>query len=125
METKNQPLLDYITEQIKNNVPVLHIKRILLNNDWQESVIDEAFAQLGIATAIPPATSYQEPKPPFHQEGITMDKIIEKFIPLAGALLLIVGFGYLIYANAWVNLTMEIKLTLGFFFSVTIIGASF
>jgi hypothetical protein len=58
-------------------------------------------------------------------EKITMDKIIEKFIPIAGAILLVVGFGYLIYANAWVHLSMEIRLTLGFFFSVVLIGSSF
>jgi len=61
----------------------------------------------------------------FARENITMDKIIEKFIPIAGAIFLIVGLGYLIYANAWVNLSMEIRLTLGFFLSVVIIGGSF
>lgn len=61
----------------------------------------------------------------FTAEGLTIDKIIEKFIPIAGALFLIVGFGYLLYANAWIHLEMEIRIALGFFFSLTIIGGSF
>ena len=57
--------------------------------------------------------------------GLTINKIIEKFIPIIGALFLTIGFGYLIYTNAWVNLPFTGRLGLGFFFSIAIIGGSF
>lgn len=137
MNGVTQPLLDYITEQTQKGIPREYIKRTLVENDWQEGVIDEAFRQLNIAiqgtqphnsaptTAEPRAAgAYGAHNDAFTREGITMDKIIEKFVPIVGALLLIIGFGYLIYANAWVNLPMEIRLGLGFFFSVALIGGS-
>lgn len=138
MNGVTQPLLDYIAEQAQKGIPREYIKRTLVQNDWQEGVIDEAFRQLNTSmhgtqpqnTAVVStehsATSVDEVRDDaFMREGVTMDKIIEKFIPIVGALLLIVGFGYLIYANAWVNLSKEIRLGLGFFFSVALIGGSF
>ncbi len=136
MSNSNQQLLDYIQEQVQAGVPAGHIKRILLENDWVESVIEEAFYTLGVPTH---TEQYQATETggdemsaqavavdaSFENENLTMDKIIEKFIPIVGALFLIVGFGYLIYANAWVNLSMEIRLVFGFFFSFVIIGGSF
>jgi hypothetical protein len=130
-----QRLLEYIQESVRGGTSVGDIKRILLQNEWNEATINEAFFELGIPQhEIPPQNINAENSVyapavdsagTFASEGITMDKIIEKFIPIAGAIFLIVGFGYLIYANAWVNLSMEIRLTLGFFFSVVIIGTSF
>lgn len=138
MNGVTQPLLDYITEQTQKGVPREYIKRTLVQNDWQDGVIDEAFRQLNtsmhgmqpqssMAMATEPHRegAYEAHNDTFMREGITMDKIIEKFVPIVGALLLIIGFGYLIYANAWVNLSMEIRLALGFFFSVALIGGSF
>ena len=126
MNTVSQELLDYISREISVGGSPESIKRLLLVNDWPESVIDEAYSKLGIIvdktmSQIPPATRENE----FASEGITMDKIIEKFIPITGAIFLIVGLGYLLYANAWVNLPMEIRIGLGFFFSVVMIGGSF
>ena len=99
-------------------------------NDWSETVIDRAFVSLQLP---PPEAPSETPAPAqsiassAHSEAspLTMNTIIDKFIPIVGALFLIIGFGYLIYANAWVNLSMEIRLALGFFCSVLIIGASF
>jgi len=129
MDNVNQQLLDYIKGQAQAGVPAHEISRVLLLNDWTVDTISTAFSQLGIdpnAPVVAKASSemMQQPKS-FAQENITMDKIIEKFIPIAGALFLIIGFGYLIYANAWVNLPMEIRIGFGFFFSVAIIGGSF
>ncbi len=134
MNGVNQQLLDYITEQVQVGVPAAKIKRVLLENDWSGEVLAEAFARLGVVVPehdIPTAEMVEASQgvgvaeKSFVTEEITMDKVIEKFIPIAGALFLVVGFGYLIYANAWVHLAMEIRLTLGFFFSVVLIGASF
>lgn len=127
MDNQNQRLIDYVREQTQAGVSPSIIKRLLLENEWSESIIDEVFAALGI---IVHEDSHAEvdvvdTNKSFAREEITMDKIIEKFIPIAGALFLIVGLGYLIYTNVWFHLLMEIKLGLGFFFSVVIIGASF
>jgi len=134
MSSANQPLIDYIKAQVQGKVPPGEIKRRLLANDWKEIIVQQAFVELGIqfpddsndnnlALHAMPGTNSVENA--FAKENITMDKIIEKFVPIVGALLLIIGFGYLIYANAWIHLTMEIRLALGFFFSVAIIGGSF
>jgi hypothetical protein len=137
MNGVNQQLSDYIVEQIKLGVSLSNIKGTLLQNDWSESVIDDAISNLAQKPELTPVENLgaiPDPVPTdstritantFDKENITMDKIIEKFIPIAGALLLVVGFGYLIYANAWVNLSMEIRLIFGFFFSLVIIGGSF
>ncbi|MEY3783846.1 MAG: hypothetical protein RLZZ230_168 [Candidatus Parcubacteria bacterium] len=127
MDSVNQELLDYISSQVRERVSPESIKSLLLINDWPEGVITEAFSTLGVVidtnlSKIPPPTVTEGE---FVSEGITMDKIIEKFIPITGAIFLIVGLGYLIYANAWVNLLMETRIGLGFFFSVVIIGGSF
>lgn len=130
MNGVNQQLLTYIQEQIQQGASAGSIKQILLANDWTEDTINEAFSRLGVEGGEEVMRDELRPIPPavtnaFVSENITMDKIIEKFVPTAGALFLIIGFGYLIYANAWVHLSMEIRLTLGFFCSVAIIGASF
>jgi hypothetical protein len=57
--------------------------------------------------------------------GLTIDKIIEKFIPVVGALFFIIWLGYLLYTSVWVGLTQEIKLWLWFFLSIVIIGWAF
>jgi Predicted membrane protein (DUF2339) len=129
MSASNQQLLEYIKEQVKSGIPLKYVKKALLDNDWQEEVINQAFAELSVSVESSTndfnKNNTDKSEDPFAREGITMDKIIEKFIPIAGALLLIIGFGYLIYANAWVNLPMEIRIGLGFFFSVVIIGGAF
>ncbi len=139
MNTLNQELLAYIKEEVRVGVPSQQIKRVLLESDWQANIIDEAFATLGVpitsstdgkGASMPLAgdmvpTASMNTGNSFAREGITMDKIIEKFIPLVGSLLLIIGFGYLLYTSAWVNLPMEIRIGLGFFTSVVIIGGSF
>ncbi len=132
MNNPNQQLLNYIKERTAEGASTEVIKKILLQNDWSATTVDEAFSTLGITEQNnPPSSSISESglsninSSSFEKESLTMDKIIEKFIPITGALLLIIGFGYLIYANAWVNLEMEIRLSIGFFFSVAIIGGSF
>ncbi len=54
--------------------------------------------------------------------GLTIDKIIEKFIPIIWAILLVTWFVYLLYTNVWVDLSLEIRLWLGFFLSIILIG---
>lgn len=120
-------LVEFIKEKILEGTSVTNIKALLLENDWPESTIDAAFASMGVDTQNNHSNSHTAvtKQDSFARESITMDKIIEKFIPIVGALLLIIGFGYLIYANAWVNLPMQIRIGLGFFFSITLIGGSF
>lgn len=57
--------------------------------------------------------------------GITINKIIEKFIPIVGALFLTIGIAYLLYTSVWVHLDVMLRLGLGFFFSLAIIGGSY
>jgi hypothetical protein len=130
MNVVTQQLLEYIQTEVDQQVMPESIKQTLLENDWPADVIDAAFAQVGITSAAAhlspiPLAINNVPVKDVDVSHITMDKIIEKFIPIAGALLLIVGFGYLLYANAWVNLSTEIRLVFGFFFSLVIIGGSF
>ncbi|NRH20469.1 DUF2339 domain-containing protein [Candidatus Gracilibacteria bacterium] len=56
---------------------------------------------------------------------ITIDMIIAKFLPIIGAILFITGLGYLIYTSVWDSLTVMMRLGVGFFVSVTIIGTAF
>lgn len=58
-------------------------------------------------------------------EGLTIDKIIEKFIPVVGALFMTIGLGYLLYTSVWIDLNSTVKLGLGFFLSLVIIGSSY
>jgi|GEM_PF-1440675 len=128
----NQQLLDYVEDQAKRGSSKNSITTTLLSNDWVIEDIESAFSSLNLFTSgeFAPVDEQYNPNAgqqenAFRSEQITMDKIIEKFIPIVGALFLIVGLGYLIYANAWVHLSMEIRLAFGFFASVVIIGGSF
>jgi hypothetical protein len=56
-----------------------------------------------------------------NSEWITIDKIIEKFIPVIWAIIFITWLGYLLYTNVWVDLLIEVRLWLGFFISLLII----
>ena len=62
---------------------------------------------------------------PIMTEGLTIDKIIEKFIPVVGALFMTIGLGYLLYTSVWIDLNSTMKLSLGFFLSLVIIGSSY
>lgn len=42
--------------------------------------------------------------------ALTIDRIIEKFIPVVGAIFVVVGLGYLLYTSVWVTQPIEIKL---------------
>lgn len=56
---------------------------------------------------------------------LTIDRIIEKFIPIVGAIFVVVGMWYLLYTSIWISMGIEIKLGLGFFLSLVIIGWAF
>lgn len=51
--------------------------------------------------------------------------IIAKFIPIIGALLFVTGLGYLIYTSVWQDISITMRLGLGFFTSIVIIGTAF
>jgi hypothetical protein len=51
--------------------------------------------------------------------------VIAKFIPIIGALLFVTGLGYLIYTSVWQDLGITMRLGLGFFTSIAIIGTAF
>lgn len=59
----NQQLLDYIKQQLEQEVSKEEIKNNLLTNGWQASDIDEAFRLVSgfNQTAQPPAQSFQPP----------------------------------------------------------------
>ena len=133
-----EQLLEYIRQQVQFGTSRESIKRILLDNTWEESVIEEAFSMLDVkegnsdvfeenadVTGYVSVMDSNENPDSFARERLTLDKIIEKFIPIAGAIFLIIGLGYLIYANAWINLPMQVRIGLGFFASIAIIGGSF
>ena len=52
---------------------------------------------------------------------LTIDLIIEKFIPIIGAVLLVVWLGYLIYTSVWSMLAVPIRLGIWFIASFAII----
>ncbi len=56
---------------------------------------------------------------------LTIDKIIEKFIPVVGAIFLTIWLGYLLYTTVWINMGAPLRLALGFFLSLTIIWGWF
>lgn len=59
------------------------------------------------------------------ESGLTVDKIIEKFFPVVGILFFIIWLGYLLYTSVWPLFWIELKLWLGFFASLVIIGTGF
>jgi hypothetical protein len=56
---------------------------------------------------------------------LSIDLIIEKFIPVVGALFFIIGLGYLLYTSVWAALDTTVRLGLGFFLSIVMIGAGY
>lgn len=56
---------------------------------------------------------------------LTVDVIIAKFVPILGALLFITGLGYLIYTSVWEAMGQTMRLWVGFFVSIVIIGSAF
>ncbi len=138
----NQELLGYIKAQLQKGVASEEIKGVLSSKGWQESDINEAFNKVDSFSAGGEAghkeeydhqsnLAASEQKPAergadaLAADGTMMDRIIEKFVPIIGAIFLIIGSGYLIYTNAWINLSMTGRLGLGFFISIAIIGGSF
>lgn len=101
------------------------IAKVLLENEWKPEDINATFQSLGLLRQGEQAPVAEKVPDAFQKERLTVDKIIEKIIPIVGALFLTIGLGYLIYANAWVYLPAEIRIGLGFFASVVIIGGSF
>lgn len=59
------------------------------------------------------------------QHSLTIDVIIAKFVPIIGALLFITGLGYLIYTSVWEAMSQTMRLGVGFFVSLIIIGSAF
>ena len=43
-------------------------------------------------------------------KGTTLDKIIEKFIPVIGAVFMTIGLGYLLYTSVWIHLDLHVRL---------------
>ncbi|MBP9759834.1 MAG: DUF2339 domain-containing protein [Candidatus Pacebacteria bacterium] len=135
----NAQLLDYVRQQVQSGVSSEYLKKVLMENEWTSDDVDEVFSILNVhalqgqGATVTGDNSAQhsymnvtaEREDVFSGEKITIDKIIEKFIPIAGAIFFVVGLGYLIYANAWVHFPMEIRIGLGFFMSLVIIGGSF
>jgi len=60
-----------------------------------------------------------------HNNWLTVDVIIAKFVPILGALLFITGLGYLIYTSVWEAMDQTMRLGIGFFVSLVIIGSAF
>lgn len=56
---------------------------------------------------------------------LTIDKIIEKFIPVVWAIFLTVWLCYLLYTSVWQDLDKTIRLWLWFFMSLVVIGWAF
>ncbi len=58
-------------------------------------------------------------------QGLTIDMIIAKFLPIIGAILFVTGLGYLIYTSVWAWLEDNTRLWIGFFVSILIIWTAF
>ncbi len=123
-----QELLHYIKEQMQSGVSKGDIRTSLINGGWEEEDINEGFSSLGQSSSeeiVPEKKGKEKVMSSTISRGLTMNKIIERIIPIIGVIFLTIGFGYLIYTSAWVNFNIEIRLGLGFFFSVVIIGGSY
>jgi hypothetical protein len=59
------------------------------------------------------------------KQVLSIDLVIEKFIPVVGALFFIVGLGYLLYTSVWATLDTSVRLGLGFFLSILMIGTGY
>lgn len=98
-------LLDYIKQQLKEGVGREEIKNSLMVNGWQVSDIEKAFYSI-ISSAAP-----GQPVVPPTQTGPTLsDKFIEwlkeDWLLKLGALLLLIGFGWLTtyaFLNNWIG----------------------
>ena len=56
---------------------------------------------------------------------MNMDRIIARFVPIVVAILFTVGLGYLIYTNVWPNVSYTLRIAVGTFASVLIIGLGY
>jgi hypothetical protein len=58
-------------------------------------------------------------------QGLTIDMVIAKFLPIIGALLFVTWLGYLIYTSVWESIGETMRLWIWFFVSLLIIGTAF
>lgn len=58
-------------------------------------------------------------------KDMSINQIVEKMIPIVGALFLTIGCAYFIYTEAWVHFPVALRLALGFMAGVLLIGVSY
>jgi hypothetical protein len=56
---------------------------------------------------------------------MNIDRFIARFIPIIGAVLFVIGLGYLIYTSVWLTIAYEAKIGVGLFASLLLIGAGY
>ncbi len=90
-QTPANPLLTFITQQRAIGTSREEIKNALLLNHWKEVDIENAFASLA---SLPIAQSMPTEKPPAASHGF-VEWIKEDWLMKLGALLILIGFGWL------------------------------
>ncbi len=66
----NQQLLDYVKQQLKNNVSREQIKSSLMENGWDNADVEEGFAVLSPAPAPKPSAVPQSPRPAYSSPSL-------------------------------------------------------
>lgn len=56
---------------------------------------------------------------------MNLDRIIARFLPIIGAILFVIGLGYLIYTSVWLTAGYETKIGVGIFASMLLIGMGY
>jgi len=98
-------LLDYIKQQLKQGAGKEEIKKSLLANGWQTPDIEKAFnAIIAHAQATTPITAPEQTGPTLSEKFVEWLK--EDWLLKLGALLLLIGFGWLTtyaFLNNWIG----------------------
>lgn len=56
---------------------------------------------------------------------MNIDRIIARFLPVIGAVFFVIGLGYLIYTSVWLTVTQLVKVEIGLFTSLLLIGLGY
>ena len=104
-------LLNYIRQQIKQGVNKEEVKSALIGNGWQASEVDRAFNSMISSANLTDTTipSVSEPSP----SGKFVEWLKEEWLLKLGALLLLIGFGWLTtyaFLHNWIGAVGRITL---------------
>lgn len=97
-------LLNYIRQQIKQGVSKDEVRRALIGNGWQASEVDRAFNSIVSSSNLPESVSLSSSEPSMSERFTAWLK--EEWLLKLGALLLLIGFGWLTtyaFLKGWIG----------------------